>query len=273
MTAPTQASPAEAGLLEVAVAAARRASEVHRQHLGRVTVEEWSEKGVADFVTHVDREAEAEIVAMIRARFPDHAFLAEEGTGAVAEAGEGSDWVWIIDPLDGTTNFLHRYPMYAVSIAAVYRGEPVVGVVRATATDEEWSAVRDGGATLDGEPIRASSILHLKQALIGTGFPFKALDLMPEYLRQFDQVLRSTSGVRRAGSAALDLCHLATGYFDGFWELLLSPWDVAAGTLIARESGAIVTDLSGGADVLRPGPVLAGNPHIHPQLRALLESV
>lgn len=263
-------------VLETAVHAARRAAEVHREHVGRVRVEDWSEKGVADFVTHVDREAEEEIVARVRARFPDHAILAEEGTAVRVEtgaAGAEPDWLWIIDPLDGTTNFLHGYPMYAVSIGVAHHGTPVAGVVLASATGEEWTAVRGAGARLGGEPIHVSEIADLKQALIGTGFPFKATDLLPRYLRQFDRILRGTSGIRRAGSAALDLCHLATGYFDGFWELVLSPWDVAAGTLIVREAGGIVTTLDGDADVLRLGPVLAGNPAVYDALGTLLRSV
>jgi myo-inositol-1(or 4)-monophosphatase len=265
--------------LEVALAAARAAVEVHRDHLGRVRTSDWSEKGVADFVTHVDREAEERIVALVKERFPDHAILAEEGTGAALDA-EGvvtdpatAEWLWVVDPLDGTTNFLHRYPAYAASVALLHRGEPVAGVVISGATGEEWSAIRGGGAFLNGSPIRVSEIERLPHALIGTGFPFKAQELLPRYLRQFDAVLRRSAGVRRAGSAALDLCHLATGYFDGFWELVLSPWDIAAGTLIVREAGGIVTGIGGELDLLAGGAVLAGNPAIHAALGEVLAEV
>lgn len=258
-------------LAEIALTAARAAVAVHREHLGKVDPSGWAEKGAADFVTFVDREAEEEIVAILRDRVPHHTILAEEGTGA--DGPSHDDWTWVIDPLDGTTNYLHRYPMYAASVAVLHRGEPVAGAVVSGATGEEWSAYRGGGATLNGEPIRASTVERLDHALIGTGFPFKSRDRLPLYLRQFDAVLRHTSGIRRAGSAALDLCHLATGYFDGFWELVLAPWDIAAGTLIAREAGAVVTALDGPLDILAGGAVLAGNPVIHAALGELLAGV
>jgi myo-inositol-1(or 4)-monophosphatase len=250
---------------------------VHRAYLGRVPVEDWSEKGIADFVTHVDREAEACIVARIRTRFPDHTLLAEEaeserdgGSGVpLTELGH-HEWTWIIDPLDGTTNYLHRYPMYAVSIGVAFRGELRAAVVVNSVTGEEWVAAKDGGARLNGVPVRVSGIDRLARALIGTGIPFRALDVMPLYTRQLERVVRNSSGVRRAGSAALDLCHVATGYFDGFWELGLAPWDVAAGALIVREAGGIVTRIDGDAHVLGHGSILAGNPAVHAALGELL---
>lgn len=260
-------------LSEIATTAARAAVAVHREHLGKVDPASWSEKGTADFVTFVDREAEAEIVAIIRAQLPHHAILAEEGTGATPDSTIDTDWTWVIDPLDGTTNYLHRYPMYAASVAVLHQGEPVAGAVISGATGEEWNAWRGGGTSLNGETIRASSVKRLDHALIGTGFPFKSRDRLPLYLRQFDAVLRHSAGIRRAGSAALDLCHLATGYFDGFWELVLAPWDIAAGTLIAREAGAIVTSLDAPLDILAGGTVLAGNPKIHAKLGELLAGI
>jgi myo-inositol-1(or 4)-monophosphatase len=275
-------------LLEIATTAARAAVAVHREHLGKVRADEWAEKGTADFVTFVDREAEEEIVGVVRQTFPDHGILAEEGTGAPAGGAPGestenavpgspapgaSDWLWVIDPLDGTTNYLHRYPMYAASVAVLHHGEPIAGAVISGATGEEWTARKDGGAALNGDPIHVSEVDRLSHALIGTGFPFKALDRLPCYLRQFDAVLRQSSGVRRAGSAALDLCHLATGYFDGFWELVLAPWDIAAGTLIVREAGGIVTSLTGDLDIRVGGAVLAGNPVIHAALGKVLQDV
>jgi myo-inositol-1(or 4)-monophosphatase len=263
-------------LLDTALAAAHDAAAVHAQYLGRVQVDEWTEKGKADFVTHVDREAEHRILDRVRRDYPDHACLAEEEStapGAAAGQLQQAEWAWIIDPLDGTTNFLHAYPMYAVSIAVAHRGRPVLGVVLNSASGEVWSAVQGRGAFRDGEPIRVSAVDRLQHALLGTGFPFKALECLPEYTAQWQAALQGSSGVRRAGSAALDLCHVATGWFDGFWELTLAPWDVAAGTVIVREAGGLVTRIGGDADVLGHGSIVAGNPQIHGALSDLLEQV
>lgn len=270
-------------LLDLALAAARDAAAVHRRHVGRVRLEDWSEKGVSDFVTHVDREAESRIVARIHSAFPDHAILAEEaasdaghpaGRGAPAPAEEAAaGFLWIADPLDGTTNFLHAYPAYSASVAVAHRGELLAGAVVDSASGAEWTAARGRGAHRNGEPIRVSELGELRHALIGTGFPFRDLDLLPHYLRQFDALTRRTAGIRRAGSAALDLCHVASGYFDGFWELILAPWDVAAGALIVREAGGLVTDLAGSPDILAGGPILAGNPMIHGELRRVLDEL
>jgi myo-inositol-1(or 4)-monophosphatase len=266
-------------VLRVATAAAMAGLDVHRAHLGRVSSDAWAEKGANDFVTHVDREAESRIIERIRSEFPNHQILAEEqatagppgatdGGGMRISASRG--WLWIIDPLDGTTNYLHRYPMYAVSIAALHDGVAEVGVVVHGATGETWTAVRGRGAWLDGQRIRVSAINRLAHALVGTGFPFKALALMPEYLRQFDRVIRRCAGIRRAGSAALDLCHVASAYFDGFWELSLAPWDIAAGALMVREAGGVVTRIDGDDDVHAAGSVLAGNARVHAALASLL---
>jgi myo-inositol-1(or 4)-monophosphatase len=266
-------------LLATALAAARDAAEIHRAHLGRVRTTDWSEKGAADFVTFVDREAESAIVARIHDRFPDHELLAEEAasergpaSGVLPEAG-GEGWIWIIDPLDGTTNYLHGYPSYAASIGVVHAGVVQAAVVLNSASADEWTAVRGGGAYRNGERVHVSEIERMPQALVGTGFPFKALHLLPLYLRQFDRVLRNSSGVRRAGSAALDLAHVATGWFDGFWEMSLAPWDVAAGTLLVQEAGGRVTRLDGHGSVLGHGAVLAGNPTIHAALGEILAHV
>jgi myo-inositol-1(or 4)-monophosphatase len=262
-------------LLDVALIAARAAAEIHSVEAGRIAPADWEEKGVFDFVSRADRDAERRIIETVKARFPDHAFLAEESTVPQASlgpatAGDAAEWVWIVDPLDGTTNFLHRYPMYCASVAVAHRGELVVGAV-AAATGDEWTAVRGAGARHNGRPIHVSRISELRHALVGTGFPFRAPDRIPAYLEQFQRVLRHASGVRRAGSAALDLCHVATGWFDGFWELVLAPWDIAAGTLIVREAGGRVTTLNGSPHVLAGGAVLAGNPAIHDALRRLVD--
>jgi myo-inositol-1(or 4)-monophosphatase len=286
-------------VLRVAVAAASDAVEVQRAHLGRVAHDEWAEKGEHDFVTRVDREAESKAIDRIRRAFPEHAILSEEEATAaspVAAAGpefSGSasvpgtqdnalanrlealrrqpGWLWVIDPLDGTTNYLHRYPMYSASVAALQDGRVMAGAVIHGVTGETWSAVRGGGAFLDGQRITVSATDRMRQALIGTGFPFKALELLPAYLQQFQRVIRRSAGIRRTGSAALDLCHVASGYFDGFWELWLAPWDVAAGMLIVREAGGVVTRIDGGDDVLFAGSLLAGNPRIHADLTAIVK--
>lgn len=269
----------ETQLLETALDAARAAAAVHAAHSERIAPGAWDSKGVADYVSEVDREAERRIVELVHGRFPDHAFLAEERT-VEWSAPDDAPWIWVVDPLDGTTNFLHRYPMYCASVAVLHAGEPVAGAIVQAATGEEWTARRGGGARRNGEAIHVSDIAELRHALIGTGFPFRVPGRITEHLRQVEAVLRRTSGVRRAGSAALDLCHVAAGWLDGFWELVLAPWDVAAGTLIIREAGGVVTRLDGTADVpggteaaRHGGTILAGNPAIHGALGALVRGV
>jgi myo-inositol-1(or 4)-monophosphatase len=269
-------------LLEVALDAARIAAQIHQRCLGRVKPDEVSLKGVADFVSYVDREAEAAIVERIHATFPDHVIMAEEAVSA--SYGEGArdwskvEWLWLVDPLDGTANFLHRYPAYCASVAVAHRGKLVAAAVVSGPTNEEWCATAAGGATLNGDRIRVSNVLGMDAALIGSGFPFKNHPLLSGYLNQFDAVMRNAADVRRAGAAALDLCHVATGYFDGFWELDLFTWDFAAGALIIQEAGGVITFTVGDdfaeTDVLPfgRGGVIAGNPTIHSQLSALLRS-
>jgi myo-inositol-1(or 4)-monophosphatase len=191
-------------------------------------------------------------------------------SGVASSVGRAEGWLWVIDPLDGTTNYLHGYPAYSVSIAVLRDGVTEVGVVASAATGETWTAVRGQGAFRNGEPIRVSAVDRLGAALIGTGFPFKAVDRLPAYLRQFDRILRRTSGIRRAGSAAMDLCHVASGYLDGFWELVLAPWDVAAGTLMVLEAGGLVTRLDGSEPGVESGSLLAGNPAVYLALRDIL---
>lgn len=264
-------------LAEIALSAGRKAAEVHQRHAGRLGVEDWDEKGTADFVTHVDREAEATIIEHIRDRCPGHEVMAEESSqlgdpASVRARFDGAEYLWVIDPLDGTTNFLHGYPAYAASVAVARRGEVIAGAVVDGRSGSAWWAWEGGGGWRDGDRIRVSGIDRLDRALIGTGFPFKVLEHVPDYLRQFDAVLRRTSGVRRAGAAALDLCHVADGRFDGFWELWLAPWDIAAGTLIVREAGGVVTSPDGVEDVRAAGAIVAGNPAVHGKLLSLLRS-
>ncbi|HSH46134.1 MAG TPA: inositol monophosphatase family protein [Longimicrobiales bacterium] len=260
---------------DAALDAAHTGAAVHRRHLGELDESEWDEKGASDFVTRVDREAEERIIARILERYPGHEVMAEESTelgdaASVRARFDSAEWLWVLDPLDGTTNYIHGYPAYAASVAVAHRGRVVAGAVVDGTTGTAWTAWEGGGAFMDGAPIRASELERLDRALIGTGFPFKALGLMPRYLRQFDAVIRRTSGVRRGGSAALDLCHVATGWLDGFWELWLAPWDIAAGTLIIREAGGVVTSLDGEPDVRAAGPILAGGAAIHEQLDQIL---
>lgn len=259
-------------LLHAAHQAAQAASEVHRTRGHRLETGEWREKGHSDWVTEVDHAAEEAAVSEIRARFPDHAIAAEEKDWGGPQPGE-AEVTWYIDPLDGTTNYLHDYQVYAVSVAAVDKDGLAASVVYNSARWERFQATRGGGAQKDGEPIKVSGVTELRHALIGTGFPFKRLDLLDRYLGQFREILPRSSGIRRTGSAAVDLCHIACGRLDGFWELYLAPWDVAAGVLILREAGGIITDLDGDEDVLKHGAFLAGNPTIYDRLRRLLQEL
>ena len=261
-------------VLNVAVAAARAAAEIHQRHVGRVRPEHWSAKGTADFVSFVDHEAEACIIDHIRSSFPDHEIMAEETlSGADSQrAWEKADWLWIVDPLDGTTNFLHGFPVYCASIAVAHRGRLVAGTVISSATGHEWTAQAGGGAFLDGTAIHVSPTTDFSTALIGTGVPFTNLDPLPGYLKQLEAVVRRSSGVRRAGAAALDLCHVASGHFDGFWEAELNPWDIAAGALLITEAGGVISRADGPLDPFRRGSIVAGNPAMHEQLMTVLRT-
>lgn len=256
-------------LSHAAEEAAHAAAEVHRRSPPGRESGAWTEKRHADWVSEVDHAAEAAAVEAIRARFSDHAIAAEERDWGGPSADQ-AEVVWYIDPLDGTTNFLHGYPYYAASVAARDPEGLAVAVVVNSARWEFFRATRNEGATRDGHPIRVSGIGELKLALIGTGFPFKKVELLDRYLDQFRAILPRTSGIRRTGSAAIDLCDLACGRLDGFWELHLAPWDVAAGVLILREAGGVITDLEGDDDVLSASSFLAGNPSIYEKLRSIL---
>ena len=251
-------------ILAVAVEAAAAAARIIEAAGGRRRDLVWKQKGEADFVTEVDTQSEAAIVATIRSHYPEATIIGEELSPTTAISREGL--AFIVDPLDGTTNFLHGFPEYAVSIAAMRDGELVAGVVRNCTRPETFTATKGGGAYLNGERISVSGQTEPYRALIGTGFPFKRHDLLEKYARQFVQVSRHTAGVRRAGSAALDLSNVACGRFDGFWELDLAPWDIAAGLLIVTEAGGIVTDFEGDQKQAAYGPVVAGNADIHPWL-------
>lgn len=250
----------DAGALLIAArSAADRAARYLLEAEGRLSPEAWTEKGRADFATEIDREAERLVSETLLEAFPNSRVVGEELSPGEVPGG----LAWVVDPLDGTTNFLHRYPAWSVSIAALMDGAPVAGVVHHAPAGTRYHALKGGGAFQDGRRLSVSSVKQPRQALIGTGFPFKFIHLLPAYQKQFATVLANAAGIRRAGSAALDLCDVAAGRFDGFWELMLSPWDYLAGWLIVREAGGVVTDLEGRADVRGTGPIVAGNPAIH----------
>jgi myo-inositol-1(or 4)-monophosphatase len=252
-------------LLNIAVRAARAAGEVIVRSLNRLESLTITSKGRNDFVSEVDHAAEAEIIKVIRKSYPSHAFLAEES----GRTGE-SDTVWIIDPLDGTTNFLHGFPTFAVSIACQIKGKLEHGVVYDPMSQELFTTSRGGGAHLDNRRIRVSKQRGLEGSLIGTGFPYRAnAKYLDSYLQMLRAVMENTAGVRRPGSAALDLAYVAAGRTDGFWEIGLAPWDTAAGTLLIQEAGGRIGTLTGG-EYTQGGNVLAGSPKVYAALVELL---
>jgi len=245
-------------MLNIAVKAARRAGSV----INRAMLEgglEVRAKNRNDFVTQVDRAAEQAIIDVIRRAYPDHSFLAEESG---ATQGARPEFLWVIDPLDGTTNFIHGFPQYCVSIALEHKGVLTQAVVYDPSKNELFTASRGRGAFLDDRRIRASKCVHLKDALVGTGFPFKELSRLELYLRQLRTLMSTCAGVRRAGSAALDLAYVAAGRMDAFWEMGLSRWDMAAGALLIQEAGGLVSDLKGGPGYLDSGDIAAAAPKI-----------
>jgi myo-inositol-1(or 4)-monophosphatase len=249
------------------VAAAVQAADVIRAASARLSEITWERKGPADFVSEVDRAAEQVIRDVIAGRHPEAVLIAEESAPAAAQG----DLTFVADPLDGTTNFLHGFPWYAVSVAALSHGTHAAGAVLNVATGELFTAVAAGGARRNGQAIRVSSVTEPSRALIGTGFPFKHREGIAPYMGVLPRLMESTVGLRRAGSAALDLCDVACGRFDAFWELRLAPWDVAAGMLIIREAGGLVTDLEGRPAPVASGPIVAGNPAMHAWLLEQLQ--
>jgi len=229
----------------------------------------WVEKGRHDFVTETDRGAERLISAVLTRDVPGSTVVGEELSPAAARS---NDVVWIVDPLDGTTNFLHGYPQYAVSIGCVVRGVLSAGVIHDVARDVVYWGAAGHGAWQGERRLAVSTLTEPKHALIGTGFPFKQLDGVERYLRQLAAVMAASSGIRRAGSAALDLVDVASGQFDAFWELTLAPWDVAAGVVLVREAGGSVTTLDGSDDVLQHGSIVAGNRAMHRWMLEVLRS-
>jgi myo-inositol-1(or 4)-monophosphatase len=254
------------GMVNIAVRAARRAGELMVRQLNQLEALPVVEKSRNDFVTQVDHMAEAAIIEVIRDHYPDHAILAEE-SGASGD----HEYQWIVDPLDGTTNYVHGFPVFAVSIGVARRGELEHGVVYDPLRQEIFSASRGQGAQLDGRRIRVSKRTTLQQSLVATGFPYRAnLMHLDRYLNMLRAVMLESSGVRRPGSAALDLCYVAAGRVDAFFELGLSKWDMAAGALIVREAGGRISDFHGRDAFLDSGNVVAGNPKTYAALSKLL---
>ncbi len=255
-------------MLNVAVKAARAAgSIINRASLDLDDLKVGS-KGVNDFVTEVDHAAEAVIIKTLLDAYPQHAILAEES--GREHGNQQSDYQWIIDPLDGTTNFIHGLPIYAVSIALAFRGQVQQAVVYDPTRNDLFHASKGRGAFLNDRRLRVSRRTKLKDALVGTGFPFRKGDNFKRYLKLFEDVMQQTAGVRRPGAASLDLCYVAAGYYDAFFETGLSPWDVAAGSLIVTEAGGLVGNFTGEADFLHQRELLAGSPKIYAQLVPLL---
>lgn len=249
-------------MLNTAIKAARRAGSIINRaslDLGQIKV---GVKQQNDFVTEVDRAAEAVIIETLREVYPSHAILAEESGDNQVD----SEFQWIIDPLDGTTNFIHGFPQYAVSIALVHKGMLNQAVVYDTNRNELFTASKGGGAFLNDKRIRVSTCAKIDEALLGTGFPYRMFDHVDAYLAIFKEMTRRCAGVRRPGSAALDLAWVAAGRLDGFWEFGLSPWDMAAGALLIQEAGGLVSDLAGDSNYLATGNIVGGTPKVFNQL-------
>lgn len=253
-------------MLNIAIRAARSAGDLilrSSDNIGQLNVDQ---KGKNDYASEVDRAAEREIINIIRTAYPDHAILAEE-----SGLHKGNDFVWVIDPLDGTTNFLHGFPQYAVSIALKYRGKLEVAVIYDPLRDELFTAKRGGGAMLNSRRLRVTNQTSMKGALIGTGFPFKTDLHLDAYIGMFKAITTEAAGIRRAGAAALDLAYVAAGRLDGFWEIGVMEWDMAAGILLIKEAGGVVTDFSFNDNYLTSGNVIAGSPKMHQVMYQLIE--
>ncbi len=248
-------------MLNIALRAARKAGELIERALERVDVIAFEEKGRNDFVSEVDKAAEKEITYHLRKAFPDHTIIGEEGG---RNAGSDSDYEWIIDPLDGTTNFMHGIPHFAISIACIYRGQIEHAVVLNPISREEFTASRGKGATLNDRRIRVSARRGLDGALIGTGIPFNgtSYENMTPYLATMHDIAGKTAGIRRPGAASLDLAYVAAGRFDGFWEMNLKSWDIAAGILLVKEAGGMVSDFKGGNSFMDKGNIVCAAPKV-----------
>ena len=248
-------------MLNIAVKAARRAGSIISRASENLDVLTLKHKSLNDLVSEVDRAAEDAILDVIKSAYPEHAILAEE-SGASGE----SEYVWIIDPLDGTTNFLHGFPQYCVSIGLFHKDIPTHGVIFDPTRNDLYTASRGRGAFLNDKRLRVSKRDKLIDALIGTGFPFRMFEHLEAYNAMLKDLMTKSAGVRRPGAAALDLAAVAAGRYDGFWEIGLSPWDMAAGVLMVTEAGGLVTDFSGDDKFMERGQIVAASPKIFTQL-------
>lgn len=255
-------------MLNIAVRAARSAGSIINRAALDLDVLKVGSKGTNDFVTEVDQAAEEAIISTLLEAYPGHAILAEES--GRQRGSRHSDYLWIIDPLDGTTNFIHGFPVYAVSIALAFRGKVEQAVVYDPTRNDLFYASKGKGAYLNDRRLRVSKRIRMSDALIGTGFPFRKGDNFRRYLKMFEEVMQQCAGMRRPGAAALDLCYVAAGWYDGFFETGLSPWDVAAGSLMITEAGGLVGNFTGEADFLYQREVVAATPRIYGQLVQML---
>ncbi|MEW6705296.1 MAG: inositol monophosphatase family protein [Pseudomonadota bacterium] len=255
-------------MLNIAVKAARAAGAIINRASLDLDLLKINTKSPNDFVTEVDQAAEAAIIETLLTAYPGHGILAEES--GREHGAKNSEYVWIIDPLDGTTNFIHGFPVYAVSIALAHRGQVQQAVVYDPARNDLFYASKGRGAFLNDRRLRVSKRTRLSDALIGTGFPFRKGDNFKRYVKMFEEVMQHCAGLRRPGAAALDLCYVAAGWYDGFFETGLNPWDVAAGSLMITEAGGLIGNFTGEADYLFQREVVAGTPKIYGQLVQML---
>ncbi|WP_427911639.1 inositol monophosphatase family protein [Ramlibacter sp. MMS24-I3-19] len=255
-------------MLNVAIKAARAAGAIINRAALDVEAVRISQKQVNDFVTEIDHASEAAIIETLLTAYPDHAILAEES--GRQHGKQGSDFVWIIDPLDGTTNFIHGFPVYCVSIALAVKGRVEQAVIYDPTRNDLFTATKGRGAYMNERRIRVSKRSDLRQCLVATGFPFRPGDNFNLYLRMMAEVMQRTAGLRRPGAAALDLAYVAAGFTDGFFETGLSPWDVAAGSLLVTEAGGLIGNFTGEADFMDQKECVAGNPRVYGQLVAML---
>ncbi len=255
-------------MLNIAVKAARSAGAIINRASLDLDLLKISTKGPNDFVSEVDQAAEQAIIETLLAAYPGHGILAEES--GRSHGARDSEYVWIIDPLDGTTNFLHGFPVYAVSIALAFRGQVQQAVVYDPTRNDLFYASKGRGAYLNDKRLRVSKRTRMAESLIGTGFPFRKGDNFKRYMQMFEEIMQHCAGLRRPGAAALDLCYVAAGWYDGFFETGLSPWDIAAGSLMITEAGGLIGNFSGEADYLYQREVVAGNPKVFAQLVQIL---
>lgn len=255
-------------MLNVAIKAARTAGTIINRASLDLDVLKVSTKSANDFVTEVDQRAEEAIIETLLAAYPGHGILAEES--GRTHGAKNSEYVWIIDPLDGTTNFIHGFPVYAVSIALAFRDQVQQAVVYDPTRNDLFYASKGRGAFLNDKRLRVSKRTRLSDSLVGTGFPFRKGDNFQRYIKMFSEVMQSCAGVRRPGAAALDLCYVAAGYYDAFFETGLNPWDIAAASLIITEAGGLIGNFTGEADFMYQREVVAGNPKIYAQMVSIL---